>query len=210
MLDIKPPYLLFLGSEMQKEFLKTAYGLVEWRRNDCKGQMRLSADVPDLGLPDLDLEQAVRCGIRTLLVGTACIGGGFSADWIVIFARALEAGLDVAAGQHRLLNQDPLLRATAERTGRNLIDVRVPPKDLIVGTGKKRSGRRVLTVGTDCAVGKKYTALALTAELKRRGTKVDFRASGQTGILIAGRGVPIDAVVCDFTAGAAEMLSPPN
>jgi uncharacterized NAD-dependent epimerase/dehydratase family protein len=85
----------------------------------------------------------------------------------------------------------------------------VPPRDLTVGTGAKRSGKRLLTVGSDCAIGKKYTALCLTRALKDRGVKCDFRATGQTGILIAGGGMPIDAVVADFISGAAERLSPP-
>jgi uncharacterized NAD-dependent epimerase/dehydratase family protein len=84
----------------------------------------------------------------------------------------------------------------------------VPPPDIPVATGRKRTGKRLLTVGTDCALGKKYTALAIAAAFRRRGLRVDFRATGQTGIIIAGGGLPMDAVVADFEAGAAEMLSP--
>jgi uncharacterized NAD-dependent epimerase/dehydratase family protein len=90
-----------------------------------------------------------------------------------------------------------------------LIDVREPPADLPLATGKKRPGKRLLTVGTDCALGKKYTALALTRAFKARGVDADFRATGQTGILISGSGIAVDAVVADFVAGAAETLSPP-
>jgi len=89
-----------------------------------------------------------------------------------------------------------------------LIDVRQPPPGIPVATGRKRTGKRLLTIGTDCALGKKYTALALTRAFVRRGVATDFRATGQTGILIAGSGIPIDAVVADFAAGAAEILSP--
>ena len=89
-----------------------------------------------------------------------------------------------------------------------MIDVRTPPPGIPVATGRKRSGQRLLTVGTDCALGKKYTALAITRGLKARGLDADFRASGQTGILIAGEGIAIDSVVADFAAGAAELLSP--
>jgi uncharacterized NAD-dependent epimerase/dehydratase family protein len=88
--------------------------------------------------------------------------------------------------------------------------VRVPPKTLPVGTGRKRAGKRLLTVGTDCVVGKKYTALAIDREMRVRGMDSHFRATGQTGIMIAGRGIPIDAVVSDFLTGAAEVLSPDN
>jgi uncharacterized NAD-dependent epimerase/dehydratase family protein len=121
---------------------------------------------------------------------------------------ALDAGLDLVGGLHTRLNDQPELRATAQRLGRRLIDVRVPPPDIPVGTGRKRTGKRLLTVGTDCALGKKYTALALASGLRRRGVFCDFRATGQTGILIAGGGMPMDAVVADFEAGAAELLSP--
>jgi uncharacterized NAD-dependent epimerase/dehydratase family protein len=109
---------------------------------------------------------------------------------------------------HANLGDIPELKAAAERTGRRLIDVRTPPPGITVGSGKPRSGRRILTVGTDCALGKKYAALAIARGLRGRGVDVDFRATGQTGIMIAGAGMPIDAVVSDFIAGAAEMLSP--
>jgi uncharacterized NAD-dependent epimerase/dehydratase family protein len=102
------------------------------------------------------------------------------------------------------------LPEAATAGGARLIDVRVPPGGLPVGTGRKRTGLRLLTVGTDCACGKKYTALALEMEMRARAMKCDFRASGQTGIMIAGRGVPMDAVVADFVTGAAEVLSPEN
>src|SRR5690606_2848482 len=102
----------------------------------------------------------------------------------------------------------PPLAAAAERNGRRLIDVRVPPAGIPTATGRKRSGKRLLTVGTDCALGKKYTALALARAFRARGLAADFRATGQTGILIAGGGIAIDAVVSDFAAGAAELLSP--
>ena len=102
----------------------------------------------------------------------------------------------------------PGLTAAAARRGRRLIDVRMPPPNIPIATGRKRCGKRLLTVGTDCALGKKYTALALARAFAARGHAVDFRATGQTGILIAGGGMPMDAVVADFEAGAAEMLSP--
>jgi uncharacterized NAD-dependent epimerase/dehydratase family protein len=100
------------------------------------------------------------------------------------------------------------LAARARRLGRRLIDVRTPPPDLAVGSGRKRPGKRLLTVGTDCAIGKKYAALAIARAFAARGLDADFRATGQTGIMIAGRGIAIDAVVADFVAGAAERLSP--
>ena len=121
---------------------------------------------------------------------------------------ALEAGLHIVSGMHTRLQDIPEISAAATRLERRLINVREPPSALPTGTGRKRSGRRLLTVGTDCALGKKYTALSLTREFRGRGVCADFRATGQTGILIAGGGIPIDAVVADFVSGAAEMLSP--
>lgn len=102
----------------------------------------------------------------------------------------------------------PEVHEAAIRLNRRLIDVRRPPAGIPVATGRKRTGMRLLTVGTDCALGKKYTALALARAFAVRGVAVDFRATGQTGIIIAGQGIPIDAVVADFAAGAAEILSP--
>ncbi len=109
---------------------------------------------------------------------------------------------------HARLHDIPVLREAAERAGKRLIDVREPPPGIPIGTGLKRSGKRLLTVGTDCALGKKYTALAIAKAFQARGVDADFRATGQTGIMIAGAGIPMDAVVADFAAGAAEILSP--
>jgi uncharacterized NAD-dependent epimerase/dehydratase family protein len=121
---------------------------------------------------------------------------------------AVEAGLDVVSGMHMRLSSVTALDEAAMRCGRSLIDIRVPPRGLPVGTGRKRGGKRLLTVGTDCALGKKYTALSLARALQARGIDADFRATGQTGIMIAGGGIPMDAVVADFLSGAAEVLSP--
>ena len=121
-----------------------------------------------------------------------------------------QAGFDIASGMHDRLSDSAELVAAAKKGNAALIDIRVPPEGLPVARGRKRIGKRVLTVGTDCAVGKKYSALALHREFEERGIKADFRATGQTGILIAGEGIPIDAVVADFVSGAAEQLSPDN
>jgi uncharacterized NAD-dependent epimerase/dehydratase family protein len=174
------------------------------------GQLRLTPDTLDLGLPDYDVTEAAAKGAQTLVIGTAVVGGAIPEAWIQLLVDALDAGLDVAAGVHtRLSSIDRLLEAST-RSGRKLIDVRVPPPHIPVGTGEKRSGKRLLTVGTDCALGKKYTALALEREMKAQGLNVDFRATGQTGIMISGSGIPVDAVVADFVSGAAEMVSPSN
>jgi uncharacterized NAD-dependent epimerase/dehydratase family protein len=142
------------------------------------------------------------------VIGVANSGGIIYDSWVPPLVEALEAGLDIVSGMHRKLVDVPQLKTAAARLGRRLIDVRTPPPNIPIATGHKRSGKRLLTVGTDCALGKKYTALALARAFVQRGVDADFRATGQTGILIAGSGVPMDAVVSDFEAGAAELLSP--
>jgi uncharacterized NAD-dependent epimerase/dehydratase family protein len=142
------------------------------------------------------------------VIGVANVGGALGEKWIALLLEALEAGLDIISGMHGRLRDIGPLNELATGLRRRLIDVRVAPANIPIATGRKRSGKRLLTVGSDCAVGKKYSALTLTRELRARGLPVDFRATGQTGILIAGSGIPMDAVVSDFEAGAAEMLSP--
>jgi uncharacterized NAD-dependent epimerase/dehydratase family protein len=129
-------------------------------------------------------------------------------NWMPSLLEALDSGLDIISGMHTKLNETPSLKIAAERRGRRLIDVRTPPRGIPIASGRRRTGKRLLTVGTDCALGKKYTALALSRAFAVRGLDVDFRATGQTGIMISGGGIPLDAVVADFAAGAAEMLSP--
>jgi len=208
--ELTPPYLVFVGDTTTPVFAKTGAGLVHWRRNSCLGQYRTTSDAIDLGLPDLSIAEAVAAGVRTMMVGVANVGGFYPETWIDAFFEATRAGLDIAAGMHSRLIGLPGLADAAAAAGTRLVDVRVPPNKLPIGTGRKRTGRRLLTVGTDCASGKKYTALAIEREMKARGFKSTFRATGQTGIMIAGSGIPIDAVVSDFLAGAAEMLSPDN
>jgi uncharacterized NAD-dependent epimerase/dehydratase family protein len=205
---LTPPYLLFLGEETSPVYAKTAAGLAQWRPELCAGQIVLPGGTVDLGIPTMTVAKAAEAGVKTLVIGTAPVGGAIPDRWLDVLVEALESGLDIAAGVHKKLIDTPRLKEAADRSGQKLIDVRVPPQDLPVGTGKKRSGKRLLTVGTDCALGKKYTALALEKEMAARGFSVDFRATGQTGIMIAGRGIPIDAVVADFISGAAEVLSP--
>ena len=209
-IELRPPYLLFIGDMRERTYAKTALGLVHWRRELVAGQLRLAPDAVDLGVPDMDIAEAVHAGAGSLVIGVATVGGVIpDAWWDVIRAAACE-GLDIVSGLHGRLADNQCLAIDARRSGARLIDVRIPPKGIPVGTGRKRTGKRVLMVGTDCAVGKKYSALALTEALRAIGTKATFRATGQTGIMIAGEGIPIDAVVADFIAGAAEILSPDN
>ena len=209
-IELRPPYLLFIGDTPDPTYAKTALGLVHWRPELVAGQLRLGDDAVDLGVVDLDVESAARAGVGSLVIGVATVGGVIPDSWWDVIRVAAQQGLDIVSGLHGRLADNVELAADAASSGARLIDIRMPPANVPVGTGRKRTGKRVLTVGTDCAVGKKYSALALTAALRELGAKATFRASGQTGIMIAGRGIPIDAVVADFISGAAEMLSPDN
>lgn len=207
-MDIEQPYLLFLGDAQDALAAKTGQGIVDWRPDTVLGQCRLPGCGADLGVPELDIATAAAAGARTLVVGAVNSGGVLPAAWRPPLLEALRHGLDVASGLHTPLASLDGLQAAAERLGRRLIDVRRPTGSWPTATGRKRTGKRLLTVGTDCSVGKKYAALGLTRELRQLGAKADFRATGQTGILIAGGGIAIDAVVADFAAGAAEALTP--
>jgi uncharacterized NAD-dependent epimerase/dehydratase family protein len=154
--------------------------------------------------------EAAARGAGSIVIGVASPGGQIPDDWIPTLVDALRAGLDVVSGMHTRLERYPQLVEAARQSQVRLINVRHADRDWPIGTGIKRSGRRVLTVGTDCALGKKYTALAITRALKTHGVKASFRATGQTGILIAGEGVAIDAVIADFMSGVAESISPAN
>jgi uncharacterized NAD-dependent epimerase/dehydratase family protein len=202
------PYLLFLGDTVEPAYAKTAFGLRDWSGKNCVGEWALPGARVTTGLDWMTPAVAVKHGARAMVVGVASPGGSIPEHWIAALIQALEAGLDLIAGMHTRLAEIPLLALTAARLQRRLIDVRTPPENIPVANGLKRSGLRLLTVGTDCALGKKYTALAITRGLAARGLDVRFRATGQTGIMIAGEGIPIDSVVSDFVAGAAEMLSP--
>jgi len=206
---IKPPYLLFLGDEPDVSHAKTAAGIAHWRPENCLGQLRMPGCGVDLGFPDMTPAEAAEAGAKTLIWGVAGVGGVIPEQWIPCLFDAVEAGLDVVAGTHSSLYDVPGLADAAKGAGVSLIDIRRPPA-VPVGTGAKRRGLRVLMAGTDCVVGKKFSALAIAKEMQERGLKADFRATGQTGIMIAGGGMPIDAVVSDFVTGAAEALSPDN
>jgi uncharacterized NAD-dependent epimerase/dehydratase family protein len=205
---IKKPYLLFLGDASDQLAAKTAEGVAYWRRNDCLGQMRLPGCNADLHLPDLTIAEAAKLGVLTLLIGVANRGGRLSDLWLPHLKEALESGMDIANGLHNRLADVHELAALAAKNDRSLFDVRHTSVTFDVATGKKRTGKRLLTVGTDCSVGKMYASLALEQEMQQRGIRASFCATGQTGILIAGGGVSIDAVAADFISGAVEALSP--
>jgi uncharacterized NAD-dependent epimerase/dehydratase family protein len=206
--DLPTPYLLFVGDCDRPSFAKTAFGIRDWAPQNAVGQLRLGDGAVDLGMDELTPAAARARGARSIAIGVAASGGELQPNWVACLVDAVDAGLDIVSGLHTDLRSVPPIAAALERTGRSLHQVRFAGLVIPVGTGEKRSGRRLLTVGTDCAAGKKYTALAITRELNQRGIAADFRATGQTGIMIAGRGIAIDSVIADFVSGAAELLSP--
>jgi uncharacterized NAD-dependent epimerase/dehydratase family protein len=205
---IDPPYLIFLGDVPDALAAKTGLGIVDWRPEWCIGQLRLDGCQADANIPDLSIEEAVAQGVKTMVVGAVNAGGVLPGHWIASIVAALDAGLDVATGLHTRLASIDEIRDAAARTGAKLHDVRFSDQRFDTGKGSKRPGLRCLTVGTDCSVGKKYTALALERGMRARGMKADFRATGQTGVFISGRGAAIDAVAADFISGAVEWIAP--
>ncbi len=207
---LKTPYLLFLGDAPDALAAKVAQGIKDWRPDHVVGQLRLPGCGADMKVADMGLEEAYAAGARTLVIGVANRGGVISKAWMEVLKDALRQGFDLASGLHNLLKHEPELVALADELGRALHDVRVPEVMYPIANGVKRTGKRCLAVGTDCSVGKMYTGLAMDAEMRKRGLKSTFRPTGQTGILITGDGVPLDAVVADFMAGAVEYLTPDN
>ncbi len=202
------PYLLFLGDTTEAGFAKTAFGLRDWAGDKCLAEHALPGATVSTGLPAMTPREAAAAGAGAMVIGVANQGGVVPNSWMPALLEAIDAGLALIAGMHVRLADLPELAEAAARRGTQLIDLRTPPAGLPIASGRKRSGRRLLTVGTDCALGKKYTALAIARGLQARGLDATFRASGQTGIMIAGEGIAIDAVIADFAAGAAELLSP--
>ena len=206
-MEIKTPYLLFFGDS---EKAKTATGVYYWRPEFCKAQYKYEGCPVDLGIPFMTPSEAAEAGIKTLVIGVAPPGGQLPEHWGGTLLEALDAGLDIASGLHSKIADIPKVVEKANKLGRQIFDIRHPVESFDVGKGIKKTGKRLLAVGTDCAVGKMFATLAIEKEMKDRGMKVDFRATGQTGIFIAGSGVSVDAVVADFISGATETLCPDN
>ncbi|MEZ8101195.1 N-acetyltransferase DgcN [Vibrio bivalvicida] len=207
-MSIAQPYLLFLGDVTDPVSAKTARGIALWRPETCKGQLRLTEETVSLDLPNLTLKQAKAHGVKTLVIGTANAGGVIPENWKPTLIQAAEMGFEIASGMHSRLSEIAQLSSLQKQGICTLHDVRHFDASLSVGNGKKRQGKRVLTVGTDCSVGKMFTALALESALKKQSVDARFIATGQTGILIQGSGISVDAVVADFISGAVETISP--
>ncbi|UZK68270.1 DUF1611 domain-containing protein [Sphingomonas sp. S1-29] len=205
---IPTPYLLYLGHSDDPLGIKTSRGLAHFVPEHCVGEFRHDDCPLTLGIERLTIEEARARGANTLVLGIANPGGSMGQALVEDALVAIALGMHVAAGLHHRLRDVPALVEAARAAGVTLFDVRDAPADLPVGSGRKRAGRRLLTVGTDCSVGKMYTSIALQRAMQAAGLAADFRATGQTGILIAGRGIAVDAVVADFISGAVEVLSP--
>ncbi len=154
------------------------------------------------------IEDAIALKPDALLLGTAWAGGGLPPEWKPDLLKAINAGLDIVNGLHDFLSDDPDLAAAAKKKGTKLIDVRRPPENLPVGEGKAVHAPSfiVLTVGSDCSVGKMTTSLEIAKVAKKRNKKAAFVATGQTGIMICGTGVAVDRVIGDFMAGSVEQM----
>ena len=209
-MTIQQPYVLFLGDAPDPLAAKVAQGIKDWRPGLSIGQITLPGCKADMGLKNLSIKEAVSMGAKTLVIGVANRGGIISDKWKDVLKEAIISGLDIASGLHNLLRDESELVNLAKIHNTNLIDVRVPNVEYPIANGIKRSGKRCLAVGTDCSIGKMYTAISLEKEMKNKGLKATFRATGQTGILITGDGVPLDAVIADFMAGSIEHLTPDN
>ncbi|NOI28807.1 N-acetyltransferase DgcN [Vibrio coralliilyticus] len=207
-MSIAQPYLLFLGDVTDPISAKTARGIALWRPEQCVGELRLTSDTVTLNLPNLTLEEAKNEGAKTLVIGTANAGGFIPESWQECLIQAAELGFEIASGMHQRLKDIPELAELEQQGTTKLHDVRHFDQSLEVGNGIPRKGKRILTVGTDCSVGKMFTALALEKTLHNINVSAQFKATGQTGILIDGRGISIDAVVADFISGAVEKISP--
>ncbi|EFL88390.1 N-acetyltransferase DgcN [Ahrensia sp. R2A130] len=207
---IPTPYLLFLGDAPDRLAGKVAQGIKDWRPELCVGQLMFEGCGADMGLTNMTIEEAIAAGAKTMVIGVANRGGFISDSWRVVIKEALNAGMDVASGLHNLLKDDLDLVEAASANNVGLHDVRVPSVPYPIANGERRTGKRCLAVGTDCSVGKMYTALCMEKVMRERNMKATFRATGQTGILITGNGVPLDAVIADFMAGSIEWLTPDN
>ena len=207
---IEQPYILFLGEAKSLQDAKTAYGIFKWNPDSCLAQYCYDNCTISLDLPQYSFAEAKEKGAKTLVIGIANQGGFLTKQWINTIVEAIENGLNIASGMHMRLNSIPEILAASKKNNVKLYDIRHYNQELPVGNGKKRTGKRILTVGTDCNIGKMFSSLAIAQEMKSRGYDCTFRATGQTGILISGGGIPVDAIVSDFISGAIETLAPDN
>ncbi len=209
-MKLTPPYALFLGDATDTLGLKMANSIATWRKHQCIGEISLPECTVTTGLPQLSVDKAAELGAKTFVLGFNNAGGHIDAKYIPEIKIAIQQGLNIVNGLHDKLTDIPELVTLANQHNVDLIDIRHPTTRFKTANGEKRTGKRLLTVGTDCSVGKMYTTLAIHAALQARQINSTFRATGQCGILIAGEGVAVDCVVADFISGAVEALTPNN
>lgn len=207
-----PRRILILGEGFSHDphYGKTMRGIIRYGPDPVVAildSQRAGADhegIPIVG----SVEDALPYGPTVAVVGVATQGGRFPPAWRELLKRSIESGLDVESGLHEFVSDDPDLSALAREHGVELRDLRKPPHGLSVPSGANLEvdAKIVLTVGSDCAIGKKTVAIELDREARSRGLESVFVPTGQTGISIAGWGIAVDAVVADFLAGAAERL----
>jgi uncharacterized NAD-dependent epimerase/dehydratase family protein len=198
------------GRSGDPHYGKTARGVLRYRPQDVVAILDSTSagETHDGVLVVGTVDEAMRYQPTAALVGVATQGGRFPPAWRELLQRCIAAGLDIESGLHEFVSDDPELAALAREHGVELRDLRKPPSGLNVPTGENltHGSTVVLTVGSDCAIGKMTVSLELDREARRRGLHSEFVPTGQTGIAIAGWGISVDAVVSDFTAGAAERL----
>ncbi len=196
---------------------KTAAGIVRYRPDEVVGVLDPSHAGERLeellgvgeGIPIVSsLDKLDHLHPDTLVIGVATPGGRLPDEWRPILRGALERRMQIVNGLHTMLGENAELAELAARNGATIWDVRRPPEDLSVGMARAAqvNGHTVLTVGSDCNVGKKIVAIELSRELTSRGQDAVFVPTGQTGVMIAGRGIAIDRVIADFVSGAVEQI----
>lgn len=216
--ECTPPYILYLGDSTTLDEIKTATGLLKWRPEWCIGfvaEPECTVTHAMGNLPRIStVQEGVILGAKTFVICCVARGSKLSPAWYETVANWISSGsgIDVATGTHERIKSHPQYAKLAEASGCRLVDYRHHDTQYPLCRGEKRSGLRLLTIGHDGCVGKKYTSLALCAELKRRGVAHKFAPTGQTGALIAGaedRSIVIDSTEADFASGAAAWLTPP-
>lgn len=202
--------ILAEGKSADPHYGKTARGIIRYAPYPTVAIVDSTrAGESEQGIPVVaTVAEGLAFGPTTAVVGVATQGGRFPPAWRTLLRESIVGGLDVESGLHEFVSDDPELSELARRHAVALVDLRKPPTGLNVPTGAnlELEATVVLTVGSDCAIGKKTVALELDLEARGRGLESVFVPTGQTGIAIAGWGIAVDAVVADFLAGAAERL----
>ncbi len=207
-MNIKSPYLIFLGDAQDYKQAKVACGVTEWRPDLCMAQIKYPECRVELDLPVMTVAEAYAIGARTFVIGISPYETTLPERYISSIAEAIRVGLDIANPLHAKLPQVLIDLAALHKV--EIHNFRHRSIAYPKGSGVKRRGLRLLTTGTDCAIGKKFTALSMSRGLTEYGVKNTFRSTGQTGFLISGSGINNDTIEADFLSGAAEWLSPDN